>query len=246
MIKLLKGYLIRLGKWSIFRIMLIAGMIVASLVAMGLRDHPLLFNIPYVLAYLIFPLYIGILIGLFNYSLFTNGTIKNQMIVGHKRTHIYIADWAASTAFSAAIYLTAVLFLFAVGAAVGDISGLNTKAVAIGVVLSTLHIVLFATINQLFCVIYKGVKSFLAIYIGNQLLLGAAIMLSMKENLPKAAFYFLPTAVCMNLDSFDVPENALLANMTGFSFLPAAAAMLFETAVVFISGVLYFRKTDIN
>lgn len=250
MVKLFRGYFSRLGKWSIFRIMIVVMIVGSSAAAIGLRDNPMLFNAPYILAYLIFPHYVGVIIGLFNYPLFTNGAIRNQIIVGHKRTHIYIADWAASTAFSVMTYLIAVLFLLTVGALAGDTSGIAPKAVASGIVLSTLHIILFATITQLFCVIFKGVKSFLVIYLGNQLLILAAVGASMVENIPKVLYYFLPTAVCMQLDSYDTAENLMAAELgvevMSFSFLPAAAVMLLEIGLVFTAGLLYFRKTDIN
>lgn len=248
MIKLFNAYFSRLGKWFVFRILVLLMIVCGTAVAIVKRDDPFVFQLPYMLSYLIFPHYIGVLIGLFNYPLFTNGTIRNQLSVGHSRSSIYVADWAVSNAFSAVLYLIVTLCLIGVGAVAGDPVGISVQNTVSGIILSTLHVILFATITQLFCMILKGVKSFLAIYLGNQMLVMASVGLLMLKNVPKALYYFFPTAVCMQLSSFDISSNPLIegAAEMHFSFLPAAAAMLLEILLVLTAGILYFRKTDLN
>ena len=92
MSKLLRAYFIRLGKWNIYWI-LMAFMFVCGVVGTLLFGKQIAFQIPYTISCLIFPQYIGLVIGLFNYPSFTNGTIKNQIVVGHSRNNIFIANF---------------------------------------------------------------------------------------------------------------------------------------------------------
>ena len=249
MTKLVRAYFSRLGKWTIFRILAVLMLAGGAAAAIMLKGKPIAFQLPYVAAYLFFPHYIGIIIALFNYPLFTSGTIRNQISVGHKRSNIYIADWAATVAFSVSLYIIMTISLIGVSLAAGgsNTDGIVARNVVEGVILSTFHVILFATISQLFCVLLKGVKSFLAIYIGNQALILASIGLSATKDFPQKLGYFLPTFVCMNIKNFGVPDsivsNGLVAD---FSFLPALGAMVLETAIVFLIGLLYFRKTDLK
>lgn len=259
LLDLLNAYFSRLIKWKIFLILMLIMLAGGILIPVVLHDEPMIFQIPFMVSYLIFPHYIGIVIGLFNYPIFTNGTIRNQISVGHKRSRIYFADWASSNAFSVVLYLILSLSLYGTAALVSDTDHISWQNVLSGVVLSALLIMLFATITQLFCVILKGVKSFLAIYLGNQLFVLAGIGLTCLEDVPKTLYYFFPTVVCLNLNCFDTPSaaNPLLDSSNGlpaadsmmnmtFDFLPAAGALLLEIAVVYLLGLLYFQKTDLN
>ena len=81
MFKLLGAYFSRLSKWLIFRILLLLMLIGGIGGALLMRKIPGAWNMPYMMAYLMFPHYVGVIIGLFNYPLFTNGTIRNQLSV---------------------------------------------------------------------------------------------------------------------------------------------------------------------
>ena len=261
MFKLLGAYFSRLSKWMIFRILLILMFIGGIAAALLTRKLSGAWNLPYILAYLIFPHYVGVIIGLFNYPLFTNGTIRNQLAVGHRRSHVYLADWAASNLFAAAIFLCFVIPFFitlsccgstaAAGQSTELLEGLPTamevsadavasaKAIAAGIAVSIVQIVFFTSVTQLFCVVLKGVKSFLAIYLGNQALVLAGVgyaALASKYQLPEKLFNLFPSVVCMRQSSFAVDPE----------FWQGMLLMLAETAIVFVIGILYFRKTDLN
>ena len=268
MSKLINAYFSRLFTWTIYRILILL-MVVAGIVAgIILRKEGMVWNAPYMVAYLLFPHYLGVVIGLFNYPLFTSGTIRNQLSVGHDRRSVFFADWAASNLFAVALYLIFAACMFAVPLIFGntrDVAGstaamgqlmmedagetvipagpvstdVSANAVAAGVALSCLHIILFSTITQLFCVILKGVKSFLAIFLGNQALIlagvGISVLVSRKE-IPEKLLCLFPTAMCMRLSSFAV--DPLL--------LPSVIAAAAEASLVFIIGLVYFCRTDIN
>ena len=261
MFKLLGAYFSRLSKWLIFRILLLLMLIGGIGVALLMRKITGAWNVPYMMAYLMFPHYVGVVIGLFNYPLFTNGTIRNQLSVGHRRSHIYLADWAASNVFSVALYLVFAVGFFITLALCGEamtagqnpvmIEGLPSamevnpeaaasfKAVLCGVTLSVGQIIFFTTVTQLFCVMLKGVKSFLAIYLGNQMLVIGSMgiaALSGKYDLPDMLLNLLPSVVCMRQSSFAVDPD----------FWPGLLAMIAETVIVYMLGSLYFRRTDIN
>ena len=239
MTKLLNAYFSRLSKWTIFRILLpimICGGVIGAIAA---RDMPVAWNAAFMVAYLIFPHYVGVIVGLFNYPLFTNGTIRNQISVGHKRQNIFFADWAASNAFASVLFLVFSAAFYTVLAIVGNSSNVSLKALLLGLAFSLLHVILFTTISQLFCVMFKGVKSFLAIYLGNQALIIAGVgvnTLAMKNDVPDGITALFPTAIGMRLTGFEV--ESLLA--------PAMVTVLAEIAIVFILGLLYFYRTDIN
>lgn len=247
MLKLLRAYFSRLGKWTIFRILALLMLVGGAGAALILRGKPMVFQLPYVASYILFPHYVGIIIALFNYPLFTGGTIRNQLSVGHKRSSVYIADWAASVAFSVSLYLIMTLSLTAVSVLFGNTDGIIAKNVAEGIVLTTCHVTLFATISQVFCVIFKGVKSFLAIYLGNQAFVLLGVFLPTIDNFPQKLGYFLPTFVCMNIKNYGIPDAIITNGMVAdYSFLPALGVMILETVLVFICGLLYFRKTDLK
>ena len=259
MLKLLNAYFSRLAKWTIFRILMLLMLAGGIALVFFMRKQPVVFQVPFFAANLIFPHYIGVVIGLFNYPFFTNGTIRNQLAVGHRRSSVFFADWAVSNAFSVALYLILSLSIYVTAAIVCDTGVIAWRSVAEGLILCGLQVMLFATITQLFCVILKGVKSFLAIYLGNQILVVAGIGIMTLEKIPKAVLYFFPTAVSMNLNCFkdSGAANPLMEGANGirtaasvsamtFDFLPAAGAVILEIAAVYLIGVLYFRKTDLN
>lgn len=255
MLNLFNAYFSRLAKWKVFHILMFTMLAGGIAIAMVSRKHQFVFQLPFTAAGIIFPIYIGVVTGLFNYPVFTNGTIRNQLAVGHKRSHIFFADWAASNVFSIVLYLILAVSIDVVAAIDGTAAGdVSWKNVISGLVISSLHIMLFTTITQLFCAMLKGVRSFLAIYLGNQLLVLAGAAIMTVEKVPKAVLYFFPTVVTLNLDCFDtasalnpVTEGiAASADALTFQFLPAAGAIILEIAVVFLIGTLYFRKTDFN
>ena len=266
--RLINAYFSRLFSWKIFRILLVlmfAGGVISAII---LRNEGTIWNSPYMLAYMLFPHYVGIVLGLFNYPLFTNGTIRNQIAVGHSRRSVFFADWAASCLFTVLLYLTVSACILGVPLLMGkaaDVAGstesfgqiiiddmmenapqtsaasasVSAKAIAAGLALSCLHIILFSTITQLFCVILKGVKCFLAIYLGNQLLILAGVgisVLAARGDIPEKLICLFPTAACMRLGSFSVDPLTL----------PSVIAVIAETALVFILGMEFLRRTDIN
>ncbi len=257
MFNLLDAYFVRLAKWRIFRALLILMLAGGILVGIILRDKMVVYQIPFFLGCFIFPIYVGIVIGLFNYPIFTNGTIRNQLAVGHKRKNIFFADWLTTNFFALVLFL-----LFAAGvlvtAKIFDAPGnVCWDKVFIGILLTSLQIVLFTTITQLFCVVLKGVKSFLAIYLVNQILIVASLGAMSFEKIPKVLLYFCPSVVCLNLNYYEIPTNPLMSMGNGieiseslgrmtFEFLPAAGALILEITVVYIIAALYFRKTDLN
>lgn len=261
MFKLLVAYFSRLSKWTIFRILLILMLTGGIGGALLLHSMQGAWNMPYMLACIMFPHYVGIIIGLFNYPLFTNGTIRNQLAVGHRRSHIYLADWAVSNAFSVTLFLAfSVAFLITFSfcsdpVSVGEsttlmeglpssmevtasAAGVSRKAIVGGVLIAVVQIIFYTTVTQLFCIVLKGVKSFLAIYLGNQalMLLGIGYAMMTDYGLPEKLVNMFPTIVCMRQSSFVVDPD----------FWPGMLAMIAETVLVFIIGMLYFRKTDIN
>ena len=239
MSKLFCAYFSRLSRWLIFRILLLVMLAAGITSGIVLKKMTGAWNLPYMLAYIAFPHYVGIVIGLFNYPLFTNGTIRNQLSVGHKRSHIYIADWAASNAFSLALYLVFSCSFLLTFSRFADTTGVSVKAAVSGVAVSALQIVFYTTVSQLFCVVLKGVKSFLAIYLGNQVIMilgiSAAQMLP-EYDVPAEIINLFPTAVCMRQSSFAVDPDLTLG----------ATGLVVETVIVFLLGMLYFRKTDLN
>ena len=262
MAKLFNAYFCRLSKWTVFRILLallFTGGIAAAII---MRSVESAWHLPYILAYLVFPHYVGILTGLFNYPLFTNGTIRNQLSTGHKRSHIFLADWAVSNAFAVALYLVFAASFFVTFALCSDSASatqntnlmegmpenilsvsagdISAKAIASSVLISAVQIIFFTTVTQLFCIIFKGVKSFLAIYLGNQAIMFSGIgyaTLAGKYDLPEKLTILFPTDVCMSMSSSFAVDSDLI---------PALCTMLAETAIVFLAGILYFRKTDFN
>lgn len=243
MTKLFNAYFNRLSKWTIFRIMLLVTFIcgIPAALVMYFTKVPE-FDLPYAVSYLVFPQYIGILIGLFNYPLFTNGTIRNQISVGHKRSSIYFADWAASNAFSVSLYILFLVSSFTVNAILSDNlkDSISVSAVLSSALLCTVQIIFYSTLTQLFCITLKGVKSFLAIYIGNQVIdiIGLIISaMAFNNKVSEKILVFFPTSACMNFCS-----NEKISKY----FLPSLLIMAAETLIIYICGSRYFRKTDLN
>jgi len=257
--KLFNAYISRLFNWTIYRIMLLLMLVGGIGGAVLVHKLQGAWNLPYMLAYLAFPHYVGIITGLFNYPLFTNGTIRNQLSVGHKRSHIYLAGWITSNIFAVTVYLVfAVSFLAALsfctepastaqsismqgmpeGVMASNAGEISLNAIVQSVLITTIQIIFFTTLTQLFCMILKGVKSFLAIYLGNQLIVlaGAGFgALEGKYDIPESLSLIFPTDICMKMgSSYAVHPDSV----------PAMFVMLAETLIVFIIGISYVRKTD--
>lgn len=257
MINLLDAYFVRLAKWKIFQVLAALMLAGGIFIALFMRDKMMVYEMPFFMATLLFPVYIGIVTGVFNYPLFTNGTIRNQLAVGHKRGNIFIADWLVTNVFAVGLFLVFTLGNLVMAKILDAPGDVCWNKIYIGIVLSSLQIILSTTITQLFSVIFKGVKSFIAIYLGNQILLLMGVGAMTLEDIPKAVLYFFPSVVCLNFQYFNIPGNPLMGGANGlevaeslermsFEFLPAAGAAILEIAVVFIIADLYFRKTDFN
>ena len=249
MLRLFHAYFGRLFKWPVFLALMGLMLIGGVGAAFALKDEPTIHTVPYVIAILIFPHYVGIIIGLFNYPLFTNGTIRNQLSVGHSRSNIFIMQWAASCTLSVVLYLIVSLSVIGVTALTDASGDMSAKAVVQGVAFAALLVVQFTTISQLFCVVFKGVKSFLAIYLGNQVIACAGIMLMSFSELPEAVCYLLPTTLCMQINSLGVDTAGNFfgeGSSVSFSFPIAFAVLIAENAALFTAGLVYFRKTDLN
>ena len=242
MLRLFHAYFGRLFKWPVFLALMGLMLIGGVGAAFALKDEPTIHTVPYVIAILIFPHYVGIIIGLFNYPLFTNGTIRNQLSVGHSRSNIFIMQWAASCTLSVVLYL--IVSLSVIG-----VTALTDASVVQGGAFAALLVVQFTTISQLFCVVFKGVKSFLAIYLGNQVIACAGIMLMSFYELPEAVCYLLPTTLCMQINSLGVDTAGNFfgeGSSVSFSFPIAFAVLIAENAALFTAGLVYVRKTDLN
>ena len=259
MIKLINAYLNRLIKWRIYRILMALMLVLGVVLGLVFRELLIVYQLPFMASGLFFPVYIGVVIALFNYPFFTNGTIRNQITVGHKRSNVFFADWVASNVFGVSLNLILSLSILCTAAIAGNPSVVNWENVGFGLIVSTLLTMLFATLSQLICVVLKGAMSFLVNYLANQILLMAAMGAMSIDGLPKTLLYFFPSVVCMNINYFNDPSvpNPILAasedmslaasvsTMT-FSPLPAVLAVIIEIAAVYTIGNLYFRKTDIK
>ncbi len=259
MLKLLNAYFNRLFKWRIFQILMAVMLVVGVVLGLVFKDHLFVYQIPFIVSSLLFPIYIGVIIALFNYPFFTNGTIRNHITVGHERSSVFFADWAASSVFALVLYLILAGSTLGAAAIAGDASNVNWENIAYGLIISSLLVILFATISQLICVMLKGAMSFLATYLSSQLLLVACVGVMSSDSIPKTLIYFFPSVVCMYFNYFkdvsapnpliDASEgmsiSETVASMT-FEPLPAVLALIIEIAAVYTIGNLYFRKTDIK
>ncbi len=259
MLKLVNAYFNRLFKWRIFQILMAVMLVMGVVLGLVFRELLIVYQIPVIASSLIFPIYIGVVIALFNYPFFTNGTIRNQITVGHKRSSVFFADWAASSVFALVLYLILSLSILCTAAIAGNSNMVCWENIVLGLVISSLLVMLFATISQFICVMLKGAMSFLANYLSSQILIVIAMGVMSFDGTPKALLYFFPSVVCMNINYFSdasVP-NPILAASEGMSIsetiasmtfdpLPAIGAVILEIAVIYLIGMLYFRKTDIK
>ncbi|MBO4390746.1 MAG: hypothetical protein J5825_07810 [Lachnospiraceae bacterium] len=237
MIKLFQSYIFRVAKWPVFWILMAVGMAGGLIAGIFTPKYAgLLLSLPFMLSGILFPHYVGLFIALFNYPQFTGGTIRNQIGVGHKRSSILFTDWFSSNLISLGLYLSFTGALYLSAAIVGGLTDVSGKAVFWAVLISSLQIIFYTTSALLYCVVLKGILSFLAVYFINQIIACAGFLISLK----KASWGFwtqlLPSASVMDMNVYEPVEKGWIIALVSLALV----------VVVYMISQIYFKKADLK
>lgn len=237
MIKLLQSYFRRVLKWPVFWILMTVGIVAGLIVGYFAKNYAgLILSTPFMLSGILFPHYVGLFIALYNYPQFTNGTIRNQIGVGHKRSHILFADWLSSNLISLGLFLSFSGALYLSAAIVGGLDEVSAEAVLWAFGISCLQVMFYTTSAILFCVLLKGILSFLAVYFINQIVAAGGFMISMKQADWGFWTQLLPSAAVMDMNVYEGLEK-------GWIIALASALMV---AALYFGAQLYFQKADLK
>ena len=237
MIKLLQSYFHRVLKWPVFWILMGVGVLGGMIIGFFAQKYAgMILSLPFMLSGILFPHYVGLFIALYNYPQFTGGTIRNQIGVGHKRSYILFADWLSSNFISLGLFLSFSGALYLSAAITGGLENVSAEAFGWALGISCLQVMLYTTSALLFCVILKGILSFLAVYFINQIVAAAGFIISTKQADWGFWTQLLPSAAVMDMNVYEVMEGAWIIALT-------SAALV--TALYFISQ-MYFKKADLK
>ncbi|MCH5324831.1 MAG: ABC transporter permease subunit [Eubacterium sp.] len=196
---------------------------------------------------IVFPIILSALIGLLTSPEFSHGTIRNKMIVGHRRTGIYAAQLISMSVMTLICYAVYEIIVFTVGAAVLGTEGVSPDAVAAALAIMAVLLISNTAFSLFVCMVVHGSKSIALVLILQYGMMFVGVMSEMTGEIPtlkeSAAFAvidviakFVPQGYFTSLNIFAVPENP---------WQPILYSVVFGAAVTAL-GVLAFKKTDMK
>lgn len=187
---------------------------------------------------------------------YTNGTLRNKVIAGNRRTEIYLSHLIVSILFSVAIItiytvLTTALSLLLLPFS-RDPSGNLFSEVFRFAAYGTMTFVFIATVSTLFAMTFRSIAPTIIFTIVPAILLLTAnsVLLMIDYSAYKYLVYFIPTfgANFFNLNSaglFDLMGGGVSGSDT-LIFAEGMLSYLFFGALNTVLGILIFNKRDVK
>jgi ABC-type transport system involved in multi-copper enzyme maturation permease subunit len=201
---------------------------------------------------LIIPAFAGVLVC----TDYSNGTLRNKIIAGNRRSHIYFSHLIVSIIFAVAIItiyaaVTTGLALLMLPFNRSAIADLGTEIMYF-TLYGTMTFVFMATVATLFSMVFRAAAPTIIFTIVVSIVLLALNSLLMLADYEKYKYlvYFIPTFASnfFNLGSFSIA--GLLSNAentsTSLIFAEGMLSYLFFSVVNTVIGLLVFKKRDVK
>lgn len=238
MIKLLYADLARIFKSRFFR----AGLIITAAFAvctvlMIKKGNGMLSYAPAEVLVLL-PILMAAFTGLTVSSEFTYGTIRNKIIIGHSRVHIYSASLISLCAAALIYYAVYEIIVFSLGTAVLDTSGVSLKATAAILLIMPVMIISNTALSLFICMLVRDSKSIaLTMALQYALMLFDVLKEIFKNSIViKILGKSIPQGYIYALDVYEMPTEPLLA----------ICCPLLLGVVVTVFGMLSLEKSNLN
>lgn len=186
------------------------------------------------------PMIMGAFIGLIIYPEFTHGTIRNKIIIGHKRSDIYLAFTICFSAVVLIYYIVHVIVGFSLGMAMIDTTGMSAKATITGLIIIPFLLVSNMTISLLICMVVHDAKSVALVLVFQYALTFIGILPELLENndnkILKVVSCCIPQGQVYVLNVFKMPENP---------WLPIVCSIILGVGVTLL-GISSFKSSDMK
>ncbi|MDO4549433.1 MAG: ABC transporter permease subunit [Clostridia bacterium] len=210
---------------------------------------------------LILPFALAAICALFIGTEYSDGTLRNKIVAGHTRSHVYFANQITCLAAGAALGLTSVFIIAALGAPLFGFEKDGTTRLICFMSLSFLNMAAFASLFTLMGMLIQNkssasvalLMSLVAIFAlavalnmrleqpeflrgsGAETTPNPAYMTGMPRQVSEILFDALPSGQAINLFQMKAPDPVRMA-----------ACSLSEILISTLLGVLVFRKRDIR
>ncbi len=206
--------------------------------------------------------------GLFLGTEYSDGGIRNKLVVGHTRTAVYVSSWI--TAFAATLLMTAAWLA-------GGLVGIPTLGIwEMGVPGLMTHVMICVLLAAAFSAIFtfvgmmsdsKAITAVVCILLFLGLLLCAS-MIDNRLSEPEMASGIIVTADGMQMadpkpnpnylsgnlrkvyeflrDFLPTGQSIMIANLEAANFLRMALSSVFITVLVTLGGICLFRRKDLK
>lgn len=179
--------------------------------------------------------------GIFISKDYANNTIRNKIIVGHKRSSIYIANWILSACISIIFFLALTATAAVLGLTMLRTQQVSYNALLVNWLIGLLVMLVHSSIVTFICMLGKGSSSVLLailVHFLTLIMVTIAQLFEMFNNnkVSKFLLEFFPTNVIFKLNTYEIIDNAALA----------AIYLTVIIAAVTLLGVYIFNRTDIK
>lgn len=186
------------------------------------------------------PMIMGALVGLIIYPEFTHGTIRNKIIIGHKRSDIYLAFTICLSAVVLIYYIVHVIVGFPIGMAMIDTTGMSAKATIAGLVIIPFMLVSNMTISLLICMVVHDAKSVALVLVFQYALTFLGILPELLENnenkVLKLVSCCIPQGQVYVLNVFEMSDNP---------WMPIVCSVILGVGVTLL-GISAFKSSDMK
>ena len=234
---LLNACFARIFKSKIFYIGLISSLSLSVIISFFVNSSSGNISTVVTLTLMILPMIIAAFVGLCIDPEFSHGTIRNKLIVGHKREQIYLAFLISLSAVSLIYYAVYLLGAFTVGLGILGIKGLSLKATITVIVLMAILYITSTAISLLICIIIHGGKCLALVLIFQYAMLFVGVLGESGDNKILSIFArCIPQGQFSLLDLYTMPDKPLFTAICSISLF----------VVVTMLSVYSFKSSDIK
>lgn len=172
---------------------------------------------------------------------YSNHTIRNQIIVGHKRSSIYMANWIVTACIATLFFLALTLVSTVLGWSMLSTKSVSVNALLVNWLICFLIMLLHSSFTTFICMLGRSSSSLLlaiVLYFLSMMSVTFAEIFDMMNDskLTDFVFKFVPTNAIYSLSTYEIAENAV--------FL-----LIYITAIIIgvtLLGAHLFGKVDIK
>ncbi len=237
MTTLLRGDFLRFRKMKVvwYTLFGMIAMVIVMLLSSFLNEAPLTTE-PF--QYL---MYLGIImaapIGMFISSDYTNGTIRNKIIVGHNRSAVYMSKLLLCCSYALVVHVLCETVQFGVGIPLLGLENASGKAITVNLILTVFIVWVYASLSVFVAMTVKSATGMVASFLLNYALMMVSMLVIEfpDSDVMKTIAEILPTAQIMVFNSYETATRPFL-------IIVISIVMIGLTT---FGGLKIFKETDL-